>query len=41
MLYPLADQIGSTANVLTAAVTLPVVLLVWLLVRRLRRHLEK
>ena len=41
LLYPLADEIGSTANVLTAVVTLPVVLLVWLLVRRLRRHLEK
>lgn len=37
LLYPLTDLIGVSKGVITAAVTLPVVLLVWLGVRRIRK----
>lgn len=40
LLYPLADVTGLSPSLLTALVTVPVVLLVWMLVRRLRKHLE-
>lgn len=40
LLYPLSELIGISKGALTAAVTLPVVLLVWAAVRRLRRHIE-
>ncbi len=40
LLYPLGDMAGISGGVLTAAVTLPVVLVVWGAVRRLRRHIE-
>lgn len=40
LLYPLADLTGVSKGVLTAVVTLPVVLLVWAAVRRLRAHIE-
>lgn len=40
LLYPLAGMLGVSKGVLTALVTLPVVLLVWGAVRRLRKHIE-
>ena len=40
LLYPLTDVFSVSKGVVTAAVTLPVVLLVWLMVRRLRKHIE-
>ena len=40
LLYPLAGFLGITKGVLIAMVTLPVVLLVWGAVRRLRKHIE-
>ncbi|MFK7838122.1 MAG: DUF3422 family protein [Sulfitobacter sp.] len=40
LLYPAADALGISKGVLTAAITLPVVGAVWLMVRRLRRHLD-
>lgn len=39
LLYPLAEVTGVSKGLLTALVTLPVVGAVWLMVRRLRRHL--
>ncbi|MDF1728552.1 MAG: DUF3422 domain-containing protein, partial [Sulfitobacter sp.] len=39
LLYPLAEALGFSKGMLTAAVTLPVVGAVWYMVRRLRRHL--
>ncbi len=39
-LYPLAGYLGVSKGLLTALVTLPVVLLVWGAVRKLRQHLE-
>ena len=41
LLYPLQEATGMTQGVLTAVVTLPVVLLVWWLVQRLRAGIEK
>ena len=40
LLYPLAGVLEMSEGVLKGFVTLPVVLLVWLSVRRLRKHLE-
>ncbi|KIN73031.1 DUF3422 family protein [Sulfitobacter guttiformis] len=40
LLYPLAEVTGISKGGLTAAVTLPVVLIVWGAVRRLRKHIE-
>lgn len=40
LLYPAADVIGISAGALKALVTLPVVLVVWLSVRKLRQHME-
>ena len=39
LLYPLADTLGLAKGVLTAVITLPVVGLVWLMLRRLRSRL--
>ena len=41
VLYPLAGRLGVTKEFLTAVVALPVVLVVWLLVRRIRETVEK
>jgi uncharacterized membrane-anchored protein len=38
--YPLATPLGLSKGMLTAIVTLPVVLVVWLMVRRIRHHVE-
>lgn len=40
LLYPLADVFEVTKGVVTAVVTIPVVLVVWAMVRRLRKHIE-
>ncbi len=40
-LYPLQEATGLSKGMLTAAITLPVVLLVWALIRRLRQEVEK
>ena len=40
LLYPLAGRFGIDKGVLLALVTVPVVLAVWLMVRRLRKHLD-
>lgn len=41
LLYPLAEPTGLSTSFLTAAVTVPVVLLVWALIRRLRQSVER
>ncbi|MEM8656238.1 MAG: DUF3422 domain-containing protein [Pseudomonadota bacterium] len=41
LLYPLEEPTGLSRGFLTAIVTVPVVLLVWGLIRRLRREVEK
>jgi uncharacterized membrane-anchored protein len=41
LLYPLEEPTGLSKNYLTAAATLPVVLAVWWMVRRLRQSVEK
>ncbi|KIC48462.1 DUF3422 domain-containing protein [Tateyamaria sp. ANG-S1] len=41
ILYPLEEPTGLSKGFLTALVTVPVVLLVWALIRRLRRAVEK
>src|SRR6056297_406893 len=41
LLYPLADMLGITKGAITALVTIPVVLLVWLAVRRIRKVVEQ
>ncbi|OAN79369.1 hypothetical protein A8B82_08255 [Sulfitobacter sp. EhC04] len=40
LLYPVAEATSLSKGVLTAAVTLPVVAVVWGLIRRLRKHLD-
>lgn len=40
VIYPLADMFQVTKGMLTAAITLPVVLAVWYLVRRIRAKME-
>lgn len=40
LLYPAADWVGVSKGVLTALITLPVVGAVWLMVRRLKKHLD-
>ena len=39
-LYPLTEVTGLSKGALTAAITLPVVLLVWWMVRRLQRAIH-
>jgi uncharacterized membrane-anchored protein len=41
LLYPLAAALGLSKGTLTAMVVLPVVAVVWLLVRRIRHHVEE
>ena len=41
LLYPLEVPTGLSKNLLTALITVPVVLLVWAAVRRLRKEVEK
>ncbi|SDX97410.1 DUF3422 family protein [Citreimonas salinaria] len=41
LLYPLADVVGVSKGALIAAVTLPVVALVWFMIRRIRHAMEK
>jgi uncharacterized membrane-anchored protein len=41
LLYPLADVLGLSRGMLVALVTLPVVLLVWAMIRRIRHSMEK
>ncbi|MEO0866385.1 MAG: DUF3422 domain-containing protein, partial [Pseudomonadota bacterium] len=41
VLYPLEEPTGLSKNMLTAIVTVPVVLLVWGMIRRLRRSVDK
>ena len=40
LLYPLAENSGASKGMLQAIVTVPVVAAVWLMVRRLRKHIE-
>ena len=40
LLYPLSDATGLSANALRAIVALPVVLLVWWMIRRIRQKIE-
>jgi uncharacterized membrane-anchored protein len=40
LLYPLADALDVSRGVLTAAVTLPVIAVVWLAVRQVRKRLH-
>jgi uncharacterized membrane-anchored protein len=40
LLYPFAEMMGLSKGLLTALVTLPVIGLVWMMVRRVRRKLE-
>jgi len=41
VLYPLTEATGLSKGTLTALVALPVVAVVWSMIRRVRRHLEK
>ena len=41
LLYPVTEATGISKGMLTALATLPVVALVWMLVRRLRASVEK
>jgi len=41
MLYPVAAMVGITEGLITALVTVPVVLLVWFAIRRIRRVVEQ
>jgi uncharacterized membrane-anchored protein len=41
LLYPLTDLFGISKGMLTALTTLPVVGIVWLMIRRIRHHVEK
>ena len=41
LLYPVADLLGITKGAVTAVATIPVVLLVWFAVRRIRRVVEQ
>ncbi|MBS0123918.1 DUF3422 family protein [Thetidibacter halocola] len=40
LLYPLGDVLGVSKGLLTAMATVPVVLLVWAMIRRIRHHVE-
>jgi uncharacterized membrane-anchored protein len=41
LLYPVAEMSGISKGAVTAAATIPVVLLVWLAIRRIRRVVEQ
>ncbi len=40
LVYPVADPMGVSRGIITAALTPPVVLLVWLVIRRIRKSVE-
>lgn len=40
LLYPVAELMAMSKGMMTALVTLPVVLIVWLMIRRIRHHVE-
>jgi uncharacterized membrane-anchored protein len=40
LLYPLSAPLGVSKEMVTAGATIPVVLLVWLMVRRIRQKLD-
>jgi uncharacterized membrane-anchored protein len=40
LLYPLAAMLGMSKGMITALVTLPVVALVWWMIRRIREKME-
>ena len=40
LLYPLSDETGLSVQMLTALSTLPVVLIVWWVIRRIRKHID-
>jgi uncharacterized membrane-anchored protein len=40
LLYPVADALGVSKGMVTAAVTLPVIALVWWMVQRIRKKLH-
>lgn len=40
LFYPLADTIGVSKGIITAVLTLPVVVLVWMMVRSIRRRMD-
>ncbi|MGP6085687.1 DUF3422 family protein [Antarctobacter jejuensis] len=40
LLYPVAEVLGLSKGTMTAVVTLPVVAIVWLMIRRIRHHVE-
>jgi uncharacterized membrane-anchored protein len=40
LFYPLADPIGVSKGMITALLTLPVVALVWMMVRSIRRRMD-
>ncbi|SMX50863.1 DUF3422 family protein [Maliponia aquimaris] len=41
LLYPVSEALGMSKGMLTALVTAPVVVVVWLMIRRIRHHMEK
>jgi uncharacterized membrane-anchored protein len=41
LLYPMGDVVGLSKGMMTALITLPVVALVWLMLRRIQRHTIK
>jgi uncharacterized membrane-anchored protein len=41
LLYPVAGWLGMSKGLMTALVTVPVVLLVWAMIRRIRHSMEK
>ena len=41
LLYPVAELLGISKGMMTALVTLPVVVVVWLMIRRIRHHMEE
>jgi uncharacterized membrane-anchored protein len=40
LMYPVADLLGMSKGMMTAILTLPVVAVVWLMIRRIRHHME-
>jgi hypothetical protein len=40
LLYPFTDATGLSKNALTAYATLPVIAIVWFLIRRIRARME-
>ena len=40
LLYPLSDVLGLSRGMITALVTLPIVLMVWWMIRRIRNNIH-